>query len=108
MLFHLIFYRVFSLKFLNFEPSGDQELNEEIKQKIKEKIQRFREDENRNYFKAAFEQFEKVKTEYKYWKKTIGSARDKLFGCSEVFPYPAVSINFKFEDLSEKKLEEKW
>ena len=108
MLFHLIFYRVFSLKFLNFEPEGDEEINEEIKKKFKEKIERFREDENRNYFKVAFEQFDKVRTEYKNWKKTVASTKGKLFGCSEVFPYPLVSINFKFEDLSEKKLEEKW
>jgi hypothetical protein len=108
MLFHLIFYRVFSLKLLNFEKDGDQEINEEIRKKFKDKIAVFREDENRAYYKVAFEQFEKVRSEFKNWKKTVGSSRDKLFGCSETFPFPVVSINFKFEDLSEKKLEEKW
>jgi hypothetical protein len=108
MLFHLIFYRIFSLKVLNFEPEGDLELDLEIKKTIKKKIQDFKNEEDRVYYRPAFEQYEKVKQEFKTWKKSLLPTCGKLFGNSDSFPFPAVNINFKFEDLSEKKLEEQW
>lgn len=112
MLFHLILFRIYSLKFFSFEPDENTELNLSIIKSLKKKIRSFSPEscssEQRPYFQKATDQFEKLKVTYKTWKKDLSPNTGKLFGCSETSPYPLVSINFKFEDLSEKKLEEQW
>lgn len=112
MLYHLILYRIYSLQHFSFEPPEDNELNQQIIQSLKKKIRSFSPDslnsDQKPYFQTAIDQFEKLSTSYKTWEKELNSNTGKLFGCSDSSPYPQVCINFKFEDLSEKKLEEQW
>lgn len=113
ILYNLILYRVFSIKKIYFEPEDDEKNNDiALITKIKKKILEFDENgcrkEQKPYFNIGMQEYLKTREDYKKWKKGLTTNTGKLYGCSDTFPYPVVTIKYNFMDLAEKKLEEKW
>lgn len=110
-IYYLILYRIFSMKFLNFELGEDSaEVSERIRKKCKNKISGFLTGSERDgpYFKLANKEFMIAREQYKDWKKKLPKDRSKRYGCSDSFPYPLLVIKMNYLDLSERKLEEDW
>ena len=98
---------------LNFEPQDEYSaFDQEISNVLDSKIQSFTIESCRReqspYFHTSMQEFSNVKDEYDLWVKSLPSNSGKLFGVSETFPYPVISIKVNFMDLSEIKLEENW
>lgn len=113
MFYHLITYRILSLKRLLFASEDDENtLNIEIIAKVKEKLKNLDEGNLKRtqspYFYTAINEYKDVKTQYNLWKINLPRDSNKLYGCSDTFPYPALIIKVNFLDLSEKRLEEQW
>ncbi|OMJ90926.1 hypothetical protein SteCoe_6590 [Stentor coeruleus] len=113
MFHHLILYRILSLNKLCFEKADENEdINDLIRKKTKKYLKNMNKEQLKKaqapYFHISIEEFEKIKNDYKNWKKKIGTSSGMLYGVSETFPYPEVNAKLNYIDLTERRMEEQW
>ena len=111
-LHYLILYRILSLSKFNFEGNEGSQEDAVMAASLKSKIKEFSEEtcrhDQRPYFQTAMKEFRDIKVKYKEWIKNIPTSTGMLYGISDTFPYPTITIKFNFLDLAEKKIEELW